>query len=877
MSNKSFIVDSTFDNSSLSQNSVVQPGAVDNASKTYRLDIPAVEFCHNMRKRVNPSPPSRLTRSTAPVVSPYVRRKRQHSAATARAAVLHMRRVRCHQQTLHAATVARAVRDTRMNVSTQRRLAIREQLDRASHNRKLLSDSMRDACCTSEVNSALSSVSTSKSPPISPSSVVAAAASQSLDAACDIHDKRLAAKMIAAHFLLSRSRRILRHIGLLGSAIKSAPFDSVAARLQTTPALAGARLALRAVDIYMNSEPCTGEMSRRPLDFRILLSALLVAAHPDIVVNSPLPAITGMTRLTSDDADVIAKARAVAFALHSPSVQTLAHAWKSWRPAFLAWKARDRPLLIDTLIASALATVEKKRAASGMFSALTSVADMHKRLTGESPAEESNFVGLNNHDEWLSDVRRAVEAIGGPEGVKRLDDALELAERRRGERLIHELLLDPRGLAATLCSATMAPTAAWDRMRQQLSQTPSQLDETSTRLAFVRKMLVALGAKAARTQWPSIEQNGKLNVNFINAVIDIVAASCKECQAEVFDAGVQRWADDAKAKVMQAGVGNMAENNFLAHAAVDTLKQATDVVSGVYTHVVSWRVQQAANSVATYGVMWERARFSEHIAKDEINVLRTRDWIRRSCEHVSHSATTDETGGPQYFMWKAVSHGIVSLTLPATNTNLSGGPQLDEDTVPEVLIMDVQRLRRTGYNIRQCAIASALYHTMRAYGSKGISEESLEQWAERVIEASEGENLGNVLEEWMDEYRDVNESSTQTAMKVNVLKGMMRRIVSGNDETYRLMVRRVCKVVVSECVRRRTLRTSSLSSSVPSSSSSSRLAETWVSRESLRQLGLPAVVELVDSICSQVFRLVGHTVTVHGERLFQLKNEAAGA
>lgn len=885
MSNKSSSVNSTFDNSSSPQNDVVHSEPANNACTAYRLDIPAVDFCHNTNKRANPSPPSRLLHSTPPSSTPLARRKRQHSAATARSAALHTRRTRCHQQTLHAAAVARSVRDTRLNASTQRRTAIRDQLDRASHKKKSLQNSMRDVCATTVTSALKKPAGPPESPPISPSSVVAAAASQSLDAACDIHDKRLAAKTVSAHFLLSRSRRILRHMGLLGSAIKSASFDSVAARLQTTPALIGARLALRAVDIYLSTELCTTEVSpRRPGDFRILFSALLVASHPDVVINSPLPTITGMARITSNDADVIAKARAVAFALHSPSVRVLALAWKSWRPAFLEWKARDRPLLIDALIASALATAEKMRAASGVFSAVTEVVHMHDRLTGDSDAGGLDSIGVGNHDAWLADVRRAVAAVGGPAGIKRLDDALERAERERGEKLMHEVLLDPQGLAASLCSVTMVPAEAWERMRKQLSETPSQLDETSTRLAFVRKMLVSLGSRAAKTQWPCIEHSGELDTNFVCAIVDTVAAGCMECQAEVFDVSVQRWANDAKMKVRQVGTRNMTETSSLAYAAVDTLVQATDLVSGVYAHVVSWRVQRAASNVATYGVMWERARFSEHVTKGEMNVRRTKDWIRKSHENLTTNNVTDEAKESRNEIWEAVIHGIVNLILPVTYTNLRAGSQLDEETVPEVLVMDVLRLRRIGCDIRRCAIASALYHTMRACGSVDISGESVEEWVDRVVEASEGEDLDNVIEEWMDECRDMNELNTQSETNIGVLKGMARRVASGNDETYRLMVRRVCKVVIGECVRRRTLGMLPSSSATPPSSSATppsasassfpHSVENGVTKELLKRAGLPEVVELVDSTCSQVFRLVSHIVTVHGDRLFQLINDA---
>lgn len=855
-----------------SQTDAVQPESITDAFAGYRLDIPAVDFCQNTPKRANPTPPSRLLRPTSSVSSAHARRKRQNTAATARATAMRMRRAHCHQQTLHAATVARTVRDARLRTSTQRRISTRDQLSKAAQRKSLLLNSMKDAGAAvaatplgAPPSSELSRANVSnKAPPISPSSVVTAAASHSLDAACDIYDERLAARMIAARFLLSRSRRVLRHVGLLGTAITSASFDSIAARIQTTPALAGARLALRAIDIFLSTGSTTADTSsRKPINFRILLSALLVAAHPSVLTNSPLPALTGVARTTSDDADVIAKARALALAVHTSCVSVLVYAWQSWRPSFMAWKARDRPLLVDSLIASALATAEKKRAASGLMSALTDVADMHERLTGDSHTEGLDAENFGKHDAWLADVRRAVAAVGGPDGVKQLDDALERAERQRGERLLHEVLIDPQELAAALCSTTIVPSDAWERMHQQLSETPSQLSETSTRLAFVRKMLISLGADVAKTQWPSIGQAGRLDAEFVRAVVDTVAAGCLQCQAEVFDAGVHRWADSAKSQIRQAAMGDEPEANSLAQIAVDTLMQATELVSGVYAHIVLWRVQRAASNVATYGIMWERTQFAQHVAKGEVTVKRSKEWLRKSRDEVARNAGKSDAEESCNLIWEGVTQGILNLTSPVTNANLGPVSRLDEDTVPEVLMMDVQRLRRISYDIRRCATVSALYHTVKAYGTRsGVHVEGVEQWAERVAEASEGDDFEKTVDKWMSEFEDTKGARSQLKTNINVLKGIVCRVASGNDETFRLMVRRICRVVFVECVRRRTHWASSSSSS----------GETEISKEALKQAGLPAVGQSVEAISSQVHRLVRHTVTVHGERLFLLSN-----
>lgn len=834
---------------------------------TYRLDIPAVEFLGSVQKRPNPSPPQRILHPSPPTSSKS-RSKRQSTAAALRAASLCKTRARCRQQTLHAASVARTVRENRLNLSAQRRTASNDQLIRAELRRSSLKDAVRSnngkMSSSSSAHIAPSSVHQSKATPISPSSVVAGAASSSLDAACDVHTFQIVAGKIAALYLLSRSRRVLRHAGLLGPAISSASFDSIAARVQTTPALSAARMALRAITIHLNSEHSTEKTpTPRPSDSRILLSALLIATHPAVVASSPLPGLAGVVRATTHDEDVISKARAVAFALHAAPLSLLSRTWRTWRPTFMAWKARDKSHLVDALIASALAAAERDRAAMGQLSALSDVTCMYRCLNGEENTEAGREAGSST---WLDEIRTAVAAVDGQQGVARLNDALQHAGQRRDERLVHELVIDPERLANSFCAATNVPAVAWERMRAELVQKKPNLLETSTRLAFVRRVLTSLGAKTIETDWPTVESASELNASFVCSLIRVVASGCMECQAEAFDTDVQNWASDATFRVRHAVTCKTSSPNVLANIAVSILQEATDLVTGVHAHVVSWRIQRAANDIAAYGAAWERARFAERVERREVSLQRTKQWLRLGWEQFTRCSRCTDGEGCQPNLWGIISYGVMVLTTPIATSSqnvANSDTPLSKSMVPEVFLMDVQRLQRVKDDIRQCAVISVIRHTVNASRDIEVCEADAGIWAERIASANNQERLDEIVETWLSECKNVTDINTRSDSNLEVLRGMIRRVAAGNDRTYELMVRRISDLMAKECTNRRS---TGMSSSSP----------TRVDKEILKQAGLSAMESSVNKICTEVFRIVRHTITVHGDRLFHLLDKVEG-
>lgn len=749
------------------------------------IHIPAKEFLHSPG-----SPPLRLVQPSSPQTHTRSCILRQQLAAANRAAKIHSTRLRCHRHIAHVAQVANAVRELRTHQVSERRRALRNQLARAESRRSVLR-TVRNCApfCLPE---------SSADTPLSPSSVVCedhtdsveptipsprlSNNTQSIANASKISKSdRLAATKLAAYYLLSRARRILRAIGLLGPALISVPFEQLANRIQANNALYASHLILRAIRFYPQAESTEQKKTVKETHCRVLLSAILIALHPDVVTStSPKSSLL-------HDRYVVACARRLLTMLHIGNQVQLRVFWPTWANTFQAWKARDVKTLLTPLIEEAVALDAKQTTVGQVLTAASDTEAVRVILQGEIYNQVSGDNRTHGNDEmqWEKKVeerqkaiREAAVLVAGADGARQVDAARHSAASLRKEQLLHDILVDAESVAARMCDATAVPAEAWTAVQEELSSSPTRYDALAARLAFVSRLLNELRENSFAIRPPP--PNCGLSASYACDVVRALEEACRNVQAPAFDAALREWSDNAITRLRSVDQSNLPE------AITDALRDGTDFIRITHSQVVTLRIRTAANSIAEYGPSLEREWFRLRVQNGEYHneLPRTVSWLRE---------TVATLQAQRYHVHHVLTHGLRML--------VTSREPCYSRTLPEILVLDAPRILQLQQTVQKCCLVVALDGLGQEFVRGRIGNRVAEGCGREVLNLCSKKRFQNTdLEEcvivWVRKQRIILSKNEESLLRV-----MVKRVITEPDGALRIATARVGEAVARKCMR----------------------------------------------------------------------------
>lgn len=827
----------------------------------YLIEIPAAEFTHSS-PRIPSRPPPRLLRPRASPSPRATYDARQRTAAAHRQASINSLQTRCNAHVTHVVTVARAVHQTRRDHRAQRRVALRDQLLRADLRRS----SLRTARFASKLPS--------QDRPFSPASVVvgltaSAAAGNSLEAACRFSASlpcgivdgmcespdtphlrpRHAAAVLASHYLLAKARRILSYAGLMAPAFRRISFEELSARLQTEYAMSAADLIMRAIRIHPATSPSIKAHTTRSVEGRVLLSGLLIALHPQIVVQVASPHCSDQPSSAPRPFDefTILCSRKLVLSLHVASPSALANLWPLWRSSFRAWKTRDCQDLVTTLITDAVELENMRNPIASDLSALQQIASVTSVLQGESrEGFSSPDLDSTNHSkqDWEkaveqrhSLIRETIVALAGSKGNELLDTAIRTSRELRQEQTVHQILVNIDGYVAAQCERTAVPPSAWTTLQTELSKDEPEYTELAVRLAFVARLLNSM-----RPNVFSIPQKvDAVDLSFALQVVDAIFEACRACQASAFDALLSVWAEHSSCRLQGAG-------HDLAAAVTEVLKEGTEIVGNVFNAVLIFRLHDAVPTISEVGATWELTRFSDRVANGQVNARlpRTRRWLRDAAA----KARSGESGIiPGEGRDVDELDTIMTVGVAALGTR---SQKCEDEVLPEFFQMDLVRFVKIQNDVQRCGVVAGLDNVAREFARARGGHINNTSGTEELLELTGREDvrladMENCFVRWVG-----REIGSLSKSEEDLLRRMVLRIATAEDRTFELMCERVRHVIINGCLRRYNCECDGGSE---------------FDINEMRGLGLVCVRDLAKGIIDNAYVLVSHALNVYGEVL----------
>lgn len=560
-----------------------------------------------------------------------------------------------------------------------------------------------------------------------------------------------AARRIAGYWLLSRARERLRRARLLPGAPPR--FEECAAALQAPAAVGAAADALRALGVRSGG----GKLAR------VLLAAVLFAAFPEHVME-------GEGGEGEREREVLWLARWMVACLREGTLGAVAAAFRVWGRGYEAWRSEDRERLRAAIVKDAMATEGLRDAVRRRYGG-----------GGGGGGEGELAVWERELDGKQAQLRSAMLRLGGEAAAEGLDAELGRARRMPDERIAHEIAVDLEGFLGKL-RAVAVPEVVWGRLEEELQRRPVM--ETRELFARFEKLEIELNAMTSGSFEPvdraSVSEAG---CGFAVAFVERAAAALKRSQAQADDAGVDAWLAQATRRIAAADGG------ALAPAVVAVLRELTARVACVHEAVSVARVAAVAPIVQQHGAAWERARHEDRVRAGEIpgDLPRTRAFLAASCGEVSMAGEA------------RVAYAQALLRAAVVNV-CEGSTAVSAESVPEVFLLDVNRLVEFQNDMQRAALAALLDNVARQFLAMRADPA-----AARALRL---DGICRVLLDYSSRLETIQDAvvaavaacaaATTNALSAGdeaFLRGMVERSVQPGNAMFRLMHSRVSKQV----------------------------------------------------------------------------------
>lgn len=702
------------------------------------IQIPATDF--SPCKQTTITPPRRLQQQQSATSRNII--SRQSAAAANRAATLRSRKLKCHKHATHVQQVVKTLRESRYTNRVERLDRKNKQLARAAASRHAFQRRQ---------TAVLNGIPMSPVTPQQRQHQRDLFHGRKLDFE-DVHDDERgrceAGKKLVNVILIWKARVLLKSIGLSGHSLHKASFEVISDRM----CLPTATLAIQYI---LTACKLNGNKSIKPRDCRIILSSYLIALHPSITASSPTS--------TSKSTEVVTHARVLLFMLlHLPltRISDIGKCIRSWGVSFMNWKKGDVKNVTGPLIKEAIALNERYAKASCVLKASADVANVRRQLASDYMSDGSNE---NERREELdnelkkrqADIRDAVYGVGGSNGVKALDRALQRASEDSRSKHLHELLLDPERLADQLSNAAMGDVDVdMQQLREELKMGRTD-GILCTKLAWVSRILNTMRNDCF--QLPVGSGTG-LDVSYACGVVESIYDGCIQCQAEIDDAALTQWRDTCMRKIRQAGGGG--NNDELVEEVCDGVLKGIAFVLRAYKDVVKHRVLMDVSLLDRDGgsgrqaaMAMERKGYAQGVRDGRFaaGLPKTVLWMRRSKR--------------DYVQMIGNGVNVVNVLVFALIGLIEDdGVDIDTDGVCEILWMDVHTLQWMQQQLRSCCV-------------EACSDVLGRQRSQRNGEDGNNE----LLDEMITRIRDKNAHSHDDAVYKLMKKRIIEELVSDSS------------------------------------------------------------------------------------------------
>lgn len=601
-----------------------------------------------------------------------------------------------------------------------------------------------------------------------------------------------AAKRIASFYLLHKARSALIGAGALGSRFATYSFAEVTACIESPHTQQAADLVFRMLGLRLPGRPQTPrDIARERTERRVLLSSLVIALHPDSVVEDKQRnlSVGGGGGSSTDDCMVVSAARRMLLCLYVGTAGAIASAWAMWRRTFIAWKKRDAQNLLHAMIEDAVATAALRIAVHGRFA---ENAEAHAVASALGTVEGSVADAKAEHAVWdmqisakQAKIRDAVTKLSGREGLRRLDAALSASHHAQDEHLVHEIMIDLQGLLRRISDTPPElDNMVWATLQSELCMVPPGRAELSSRVAYIARGLNSMIPGSFSLDPAHAEVD--LDCDFAVSFIARAANALKRSQAEAQDKMLEEWLE-ASALRLRA-----SEADFVS-TIVSVLQELTQLVDRTQRSILFFRVRDSAPVIQQYGAAWERSHFEGRIMAGEFSreLPRTYNALREGLlsepllRTVSLEEIREGKAGSACQLFRVILTRLAAQSRACTR-----------EDVPEILYMDVERIVEVQNQMQKCALLATIDNMARQFlHSRRMPGPDLREC--RAVLNIDSTRLSDIQAAFVACVREVAERSSQVLLEsdIIVLKNMIERSTRPEDGTFRLLHKRTHEVV----------------------------------------------------------------------------------
>lgn len=601
------------------------------------------------------------------------------------------------------------------------------------------------------------------------------------------NDETRAARKMVGIYYLSKARTAMEAAGVLGQRLKNYTFEDITACLKMESAQAAVDLVFRALGKRHPSRTLNQSMlAREKAERRILLSCLVIALHPEAVMEEKVRR-DNISEPISVDRLTVYSARRMLLCLQAGSLSSVANAWVHWRQAFLRWKQADKENLLKALIEDAVATDALSKAIDMAFREEENIAQVNMAIGGDNSLA---VLRRQEHNVWKTELsrkqdklREAVLRLSGTDGERRLSAALAAANAVQDEKLVHEILVDLQGLLQRIESTSTVPEECWHRMQQELEATPPIRDELSRRLHDISRMLNSMipGCFSLLGNESSVALDETFTIGLISRAVEAL----EKCQAEVDDDALRGWYSVTLEKIRHSG-------RDLVTAVVESLSELSKRIGTVRTEVMKYRILHSTEVVQEYGAAWERSQFQGHIVSKRFSGALPR--TRKVFEEHKRNGQDDQEDKPLKDILVDVVIGMIMKDV-----------EWREHEIPEIMHLDLDRLRWMQNEVQKAALCAGLGNIGRqVLHTKGLKNRGSDLSALADVTSRDDVNLADVQTAFVKWVREEMEKGGVecTENDRDLLRGMVQRVAKPGDATFGLMRRRVGDRIRELCTRR---------------------------------------------------------------------------
>lgn len=665
-------------------------------------------------------------------------------------------------------------------------------------------------------------------------------------------ERRRAAEKIAGCYLLARARVAMTQAGVLGPLLGTYKFADTTARLESDEAQHAADMVFRALGMRnLNRQQTRRDQMREKSECRILLSSLLLALHPDSVVEDKIRHGTNNGDCAASvDTIAVCAARRMLLCLQAGTFRSIAAAWVKWRRVFSVWKKNDAENFLKAMIEDAVATEALRVAIDKKFSEVENLDGFRTSFGVENISADLH---RQQHAIWVEQlllkqekIRDAVEKLKGSAGIQKLDAALAASRSINDEHLLHEIMVDLTGLLTKVEQSCALPDVVWEQLKADMFSGNPGRSKLAARLAHISKALNSMVPGCFTLSSDAVP--GELDVEFAVSIVARVTEALGRCQAEAFDEVVRDWTDEAITRLRSSGTS-------FCDIIVDVLRELTELVRQVQIAVLSFRIRHSAPVVQEYGSAWERSRFKGHTISGKFDPLlpRTRLLLAESLELLR--ARTPNVRQELASGAPAALHALMTQAILCLIGRLD---ICTEDDLPEFLHLDYVRIVTMQNDVQKCSFVGTVGNVARQFlYSKGVASSisNLREMEELVDK--EDTRLAQIQDSFVILIQDTLNKSGQVLSQedTELLRSMVERTTRSGDKTFGLIHRRVEQSLFEKCVERLRRRGPSPNKGKSPSNVMSR------------DVGLELVQGGIESLSKKMSDLISHVLHVHGETL----------